>query len=304
MLDRKLLKTSRWEDEEYLHARRTNALYNGGGGAPGGGSASRVFPKVYNKAGNVPLPMIGFHAIKIRNDSNVAELKTEDTGKWAWLPVPPEGISTAYPQGWDEETASARGSGISQLYAKFFESRGGSNTPPTQRGNSDVDSVSGVAGTLVDVGVERAKAALGAGAGINQRVLEQAFISYSGPGYRSHTFSFSLKPESKEDAKNIKAIVQFFKFYSAPKLIKNTGGLVRLYDTPHLFQIMITPTRLRKNMFLFKSSALTDLTVKYGGEKFNVTVDDNPTSVDISLSFKEMQILDQLDVAEHPLGTF
>jgi len=37
MIDRKLLKTNRWEDEEYLHARRTNALYNGGGGGTGGG---------------------------------------------------------------------------------------------------------------------------------------------------------------------------------------------------------------------------------------------------------------------------
>ena len=37
MIDRKLLKTNRWEDEEYLHARRTNALYNGGGGGRGGG---------------------------------------------------------------------------------------------------------------------------------------------------------------------------------------------------------------------------------------------------------------------------
>ena len=37
MIDRKLLKANRWEDEEYLHARRTNALYNGGGGGRGGG---------------------------------------------------------------------------------------------------------------------------------------------------------------------------------------------------------------------------------------------------------------------------
>jgi hypothetical protein len=268
------------------------------------GNAQRTFPNIYNKAGNVPLPMIGFHAIKIANDSNVAELKTENTGQWAWLPVPPEGISTQYPQGWDEENASATGSGISQLYAKFFESRGGSNLPPSQRSNADIDSVSGVAGTLVDVGVERAKAAFGAGAGINQRVLEQAFISYSGPGYRSHTFSFSLKPESKKDAESIKAIVQFFKFYSAPELLKNTGGLVRLYNTPHLFTMRILPTRLRKNMFLFKASALTDLTVKYGGEKFNVTVDDQPTSVDLSLTFKEMQILDQADVVASNQGTF
>ena len=268
---------------------------------------ARTFPSVMNKAGSGmtdKIPMIGFHAVKISNDSNVAELKTEATQEWAWLPVPPEGVSTAYPQGWDEETAGAMGSGISQMWAKFFESKGANASPPSVRGNAETDSVSGVAGSLVDVGVERAKAALGAGAGINQRVLEQAFISYSGPGYRSHTFSFNLRPESADDAENIKSIVQFFKFYSAPELKDNTMGLVRLYNTPHLFMIMVTPTKLRRNMFLFKASALTDIQVKYGGEKFNVTVDDHPTSVDLSLSFKEMSILDRADVEQSTLGSF
>ena len=37
MIDRKLLKTNRWEDEEYLQARMTNACFNGGGGGRGGG---------------------------------------------------------------------------------------------------------------------------------------------------------------------------------------------------------------------------------------------------------------------------
>ena len=36
MIDRKLLKTNRWEDEEYLQARMTNACFNGGGGGDGG----------------------------------------------------------------------------------------------------------------------------------------------------------------------------------------------------------------------------------------------------------------------------
>jgi len=38
MIDRKLLKTNRWFDEEFLHARMTNACFNGGGGGDGGGA--------------------------------------------------------------------------------------------------------------------------------------------------------------------------------------------------------------------------------------------------------------------------
>ena len=35
MINRKLLKTNRWEDEKYLEARMTNACFNGGGGGDG-----------------------------------------------------------------------------------------------------------------------------------------------------------------------------------------------------------------------------------------------------------------------------
>ena len=43
---------------------------------------ARTFPSVMNKAGSGmtdKIPMIGFHAVKISNDSNVADLKTEAT---------------------------------------------------------------------------------------------------------------------------------------------------------------------------------------------------------------------------------
>ena len=43
MIDRKLLKTNRWEDEEYLQARMTNACFNGGVGGDGGGDDEGLF---------------------------------------------------------------------------------------------------------------------------------------------------------------------------------------------------------------------------------------------------------------------
>ena len=43
MIDRKQLKTNRWEDEEYLQARMTNACFNGGGGGNGGGDDEGFF---------------------------------------------------------------------------------------------------------------------------------------------------------------------------------------------------------------------------------------------------------------------
>ena len=43
MINRKLLKTNRWFDEEFLQARMTNACFNGGGGGDGGGDDEGFF---------------------------------------------------------------------------------------------------------------------------------------------------------------------------------------------------------------------------------------------------------------------
>ena len=43
MIDRKLLKTNRWFDEEFLHARMTNACFNGGGGGDGGADDDEAY---------------------------------------------------------------------------------------------------------------------------------------------------------------------------------------------------------------------------------------------------------------------
>ena len=257
--------------------------------------STAVYPRSYavrNRSGSGASgdnPMIGFHAIKIASNSDVANLRTRATGQWVWLPMPPAGVATEYTQGWDKADASALGSGASQLFSKFF---GGDTPAAPAKGNVAVDDFSTVAGTVKDIAVEKTKGLLGAGKGITNRVLEQSYISYSGPGYRSHSFSFSLKPESKADSDEIDKIVKFFKFYGAP-ILGDSGGVARVYDVPHLFHIELLPNA---GLFEFKQSALANVTVKYGGEKYNTfTKGNRPTQTDIGLEFQEMQLLSQKD---------
>jgi len=260
--------------------------------------AEAIFPSSYTAAtgpggrytstGN--LPMVGFHAIKVHDDSNVASLKTTATNKWVWLPMPPAGVSTSYEQGWDKADASAAGSAVSQLLSKLFGKDPESKAPSAPAaGNEGIQSFDTVANAAKMSAMEKIKGKLGAGQGITGRVLEQAFISYSGPGYRNHEFSFSLKPASEADTAEVDKIVTFFKFHSAPELM-GTGGLMRLYKVPHLFNIKFMPD---DGLFEFMPSALTNIGVSYGGEKYNIFRDtQKPVQTDITLSFKEMRLLD------------
>ena len=65
--------------------------------------ASLVFPEDYGeKHGKGNIPMIGFQAIEIEAKSDVANLGVTPLQEWVWLPVPIEGLSTAYENAWEK----------------------------------------------------------------------------------------------------------------------------------------------------------------------------------------------------------
>ena len=244
----------------------------------------------FSTGGSAEMPMVGFHAVEVRQDSNVASLKTTATNEWVWMPMPPAGVATSYEQGWDKADASAAGSAVSQLLTKMFGKGGAEEPAAPAQGNEGIQNFDTVVNAAKMSAMEGIKNKLGAGRGITGRVLEQAFISYSGPGYRSHEFSFSLKPASEADSFAISDILEFFKYYSAPELVDG-GGLLRLYKVPHLFNIKFLPD---SGLFEFMPSALTNIGVQYGGEKYNIFRDtQRPVQTDITLQFKEMRLLDK-----------
>ena len=257
--------------------------------------ASLVFPEDYGTADSTDIPMVGFHAVEIASGSDIGNLDTNNTGNWSWLPIPIEGVSTGYEQGWEEATgnmmALAAQKGIGSLVTKMMAGGGGGDVVagremPEQKTTSGGETLENIGGAIK----EFMAAKTGLGTGITRRLIEQSYVSYSGPGYRSHEFSFSLRPKSKSESEIIEKIILFFKKHSAPTLLGGTADIARLYKTPHLFEIKFAPDA---GLFRIGASACTSVGVKYGGEKYNTFKDsDMPVQVDLSLSFKEMIIHD------------
>lgn len=246
--------------------------------------ASLQFPLDYARVKQHP--MIGFHAVKISPASAPGNLKVAGTGEWVWLPVPPSGLGTAYSQNWGEQTAGALKTGISKVTSSLF---GGGSLGEKMKGFGDVGK-NVMTTDFAGVGRGMIEKFTGTG-GISQTMLEQAFVSYTGPGYRNHSFEFSLYPKNKDESKAVEDILTFFKKFSAP--IQRGGDLVRLYEVPHIFEISFVPD---DGLFAIKASALNSIEVKYGGEKYNTFRDTNkPVQTDITLAFKEMHILTAQD---------
>ena len=133
---------------------------------------------------------------------------------------------------------------------------------------------------------------------IGRRAVEQTMMSYSGPGFRSFQYNFSLRPTSSDESRTIEQIVRFFKIRSAPK--QEATRFTRIYNIPEVFKIRYYyGDKEHDKMNRIGHCALTDMTVSYGGDKFTTFAGNHaPVQVDIALQFKEMELLNQQMVQE------
>ena len=133
---------------------------------------------------------------------------------------------------------------------------------------------------------------------IGRRAVEQTMMSYSGPGFRSFQYNFSLRPTSESESWIIDRIVKFFKIRSAPK--QEATRFTRIYNIPEVFKIRYYyGDKEHDKMNRIGHCALTDMTVSYGGDKFTTFAGNHaPVQVDIALQFKEMELLNQQMVQE------
>tara|TARA_Y100000310_G_C20702921_1_gene831687 strand:+ start:3468 stop:4418 length:951 start_codon:yes stop_codon:yes gene_type:complete len=120
----------------------------------------------------------------------------------------------------------------------------------------------------------------------------ESMITYTGPMYREFTFNFALKPTSQDESRIINNIIKHFKESAAPEQIANKG--FRIYALPYVFEISYWFKGQENNrMNKIGKSALTNMSVTYGGDRFTTFETGDPVEVALSLSFKEIELLDK-----------
>lgn len=121
---------------------------------------------------------------------------------------------------------------------------------------------------------------------------EQFFESVD---FRTFSFKHTFMPRSQAEVDNVKNIVKLFKFHMHPELSKT--GLFYLY--PSEFEIKYY-YREKENEYFDKISScvLEDMSVEYGGDTFSTFEDGKPVEVNLTLKFKELEILTKERVKE------
>lgn len=112
-------------------------------------------------------------------------------------------------------------------------------------------------------------------------------MKFEGIGRRSFSFQFSMMPNNAKEAQTISDIVTAFRFHAMPE-IEGSDLAGRTMIAPSTFDIEYKP-----NVHLHKisTSVLESVEVQYGGERTQFFVDDHPVQTNLTLNFKELEII-------------
>ena len=125
------------------------------------------------------------------------------------------------------------------------------------------------------------------------RAVQQTMMSYGGPGFRSFTYTFSLKPMRQAESDIVNDITRVFKELSAPN--QQSTRYTRVYDLPAVWRIRFYNGSF-ENTYISRIGhcALTSIAITYGGGKFSTFHGTHaPVQTDITLNFQEMELLNR-----------
>ena len=207
----------------------------------------------------------------------------------------PTTVDVTYNAGYEEkEIGRLAGAGV----AAFDAFKGGGI-------NAAVDAVAKKLPEMVDESIFDAVDGIAPGAKAimfaksGKVVSNRMELIFSGVGKRSFSYTFKFLPRSQKESKDVKSIVDKFKFHMLPQ-VEGDPGSSRTFVTPDTFDIEYRWVgNSNHNPYLNKISTcvLENMSVKYGGsvgyQAFEPDEKGNtpPVETEISLQFKELEII-------------
>ena len=126
----------------------------------------------------------------------------------------------------------------------------------------------------------------------------QMELAFKGITKRQFQYSFVMMPKSEMEAEQVEAIVKMFKAHMLPSMTDKDLGVRRL-DIPSTFDIQYMYDNA-ENPHLHKISTcvLETMSVSYGGDRYKAFEGGRPVVTNLSLSFKEMDLITREKIEE------
>ena len=129
-------------------------------------------------------------------------------------------------------------------------------------------------------------------------------VLFESMNFRQFQFTYKFMVENKAEAREVKSIIQLFKYYMHPGLSANKffleypGEFHIKYHWVRPNQINPASGGLRTFIHEFKPCFLEDVEVLYGGDQVSFFPDGEPTEINLKLTFRENEILTQDSISE------
>jgi hypothetical protein len=262
----------------------SDALF--GGGARATGKAAAVGGAVGAVSGAA---ILGLGALALNKVATTAT-RAQKRLKAAIALHTPNNLNIRYSTNWESED-TAGGVVLAELgqagidaITKFFTT--GSMKLPTE--NEDAPISHAIANIALQKGPNAGMISAATGLAANPR-KEQVF---KGVDFRTFTFDYQFFPRSEPEAKNVENIIQMFKFHMHPEM-KDAKSFIYLY--PSEFDIVYYKGS-DENLHIHRhtSCVLVDMGINYTPNgNFNTFSNGMPTQINITLTFKELALMDK-----------
>jgi hypothetical protein len=208
----------------------------------------------------------------------------------------PNQLSVRYGTQWGEEDTAA----VQAIY-----DAGSSAFAAAAQEKGGLAKMAGAAGAVTGVGTE-AMANYGLSKANNAGAVSAAMgiaanpkkeQTFKGVDFRKFTFDYQFYPRSAAEARNVLNIIETFKLHMHPEF-KSELNYIWIY--PSEFDIIYYTNHTENlNLHRHTSCVLEELSVNYTPNGVYSTFENGmPTQINISMSFKELQILSKETVKE------
>lgn len=121
-------------------------------------------------------------------------------------------------------------------------------------------------------------------------------VIFEAVDFRSFAFKYKFLPKSREESDEVKRIIDLFKFHMHPEI--SAGKLFFIY--PSEFQITYYfGSEENEYVHQFRPCVLESMDVSYGGDQYSSFPDGHPTEINMSLVFRETEILTRNMIGEN-----
>jgi hypothetical protein len=125
----------------------------------------------------------------------------------------------------------------------------------------------------------------------------QQQLLFEGIDFRTYQMSFTFSPVSREEANMVRKIIKTFRQYAAPTIVREAAGM--FFVPPAIFDIQFRLNgQENRNVNKVEESVITNIEVNYTPNGWASHEDGAPVQTTITLSFKEIALIDRAKVEE------